>query len=108
MSRTLTSAARLGRRHINSITSRSSGPRSDAPPSPGRLNPCSVMRGFMRGSIRDWPFSVKRNLLSHQGLCKFVCDLADRLKPATEHPEPKNFSFEPLVDRIIEGKIYRL
>src|SRR5262245_31641173 len=68
MSRTLTSGARLGRRPINSITSRSSGPRldaagprSDTAPLPVRLNPCSLIRGFMRGSIRNGAPSVNRN-----------------------------------------------
>src|SRR5262249_37813838 len=59
MSRTLTSAASLGRRHINSITSRSSGP-SSATTLPVLLTLCGVKGSFMRGSIRNNGSSAKR------------------------------------------------
>src|SRR5262252_2529063 len=59
MSCTLISAASSGRRHINSITSRSSGPSSETT-SPVRLNFCGVERCFMRASIRNSAPSVKR------------------------------------------------
>src|SRR5215831_19861858 len=59
MSRTLTSAASSGRRHINSITSRSSGPSSETT-SPVRLNFCGMEGCFMRASIRNSASSVKR------------------------------------------------
>src|SRR5262249_32143984 len=55
----------------------------------------------------DVPITGAVHLLS-SAFAKSIAAFADKLKPTTERLTPINFSFERSLDRVIEGKIYRL
>src|SRR5215510_5741673 len=105
MSRTLTSTASSGRRHINSITSRSSGPSLETT-SPVRLNFCGMERSFMRASIRNRASSVKRIRLPPFGRRALIRSRSDReLVEITDavglRPQP-DFAGNRFGERVIE------